>query len=96
MSSNGVMVTRAMAASAGLDPQKDINIDVKGALAAAQLKSKQTDAYSAFDTAYVLVQIAGVALRDLPNTDASKFPASGMYALEENIASTHHRMEDQP
>jgi NitT/TauT family transport system substrate-binding protein len=89
MSSNGVMVTRAMAASAGLDPQKDINIVVigEGAQAAAQLRNKQADAYSAFDTAYVLVENAGVALRDLPNTDVSKFPSSGMYALEENISS---------
>jgi NitT/TauT family transport system substrate-binding protein len=88
MSSNGVMVTRAMAASAGLDPQKDINIVVigEGAQAAAQLRNKQADAYSAFDTAYVLVENAGVALRDLPNTDVSKFPSSGMYALEENIS----------
>ena len=88
MSSNGVMVTRAMAVSAGLDPEKDINIVVigEGAQAAAQLKNKQADAYSAFDTAYVLVENAGVPLRDLPNTEAAKFPSSGMYALEENIA----------
>lgn len=87
MSSNGVMVTRAMAANAGLDPQKDINIVVigEGAQAAALLKNKQADAYSAFDTAYVLVENAGVPLRDLPNTDVSKFPSSGMYALEESI-----------
>jgi NitT/TauT family transport system substrate-binding protein len=87
MSSNGVMVTRAMAVGAGLDPQKDINIVVigEGAQAAAQLKNKQADAYSAFDTAYVLVENAGVPLRELPNTDVSKFPSSGMYALEENI-----------
>jgi ABC-type nitrate/sulfonate/bicarbonate transport system substrate-binding protein len=99
MSSNAVMVTRAMAASARLDPQKDINIDVIGEgaqAAAAQLKNKQTYAYSAFDTTYVRVENAGVALRDLPNTDVSKFPSSGRYALEENIAGTHHRMEDQP
>jgi NitT/TauT family transport system substrate-binding protein len=99
MSSNGVMVTRAMAVGAGLDPQmavgagldpqKDINIVVigEGAQAAAQLKNKQADAYSAFDTANVLVENAGVALRELPNTDVSKFPSSGMYALEENILS---------
>jgi NitT/TauT family transport system substrate-binding protein len=87
MSSNGVMVTRAMAAGAGLDPEKDINIVVigEGAQAAAQLKNKQADAYSAFDTAYVLVENAGVPLRDLPNPQAAKFPSSGMYALEENI-----------
>src|SRR5262249_21239790 len=88
VSSNGVMVTRAMAANAGLDPQRDISIVVigEGAQAAAQLKNKQADAYSAFDTAYVLVENAGVALRDLPNADVSKFPSSGMYALEENIS----------
>jgi NitT/TauT family transport system substrate-binding protein len=87
MSSNGVMVTRALVVDAGLDPQKDINIVVigEGAQAAAQLKNKQADAYSAFDTAYVLVENAGVPLRDLPNPNAAKFPSSGMYALEENI-----------
>jgi len=87
MSSNGVMVTRAMAANAGLDPQRDISIVVigEGAQAAAQLKNKQADAYSAFDTAYVLVENAGVALRDLPNPDVSRFPSSGMYALDESI-----------
>src|SRR5215470_8343785 len=87
MGSNGVMVTKAMAANAGLDPQKDVNIVVigEGSQAAAQLKNKQVDAYSAFDTAYVLVENAGVPLRELPNTDATKFPASGMYALEETI-----------
>jgi NitT/TauT family transport system substrate-binding protein len=89
MGSNGVMVTKAMAANAGLDPLKDINIVVigEGAQAAAQLKNKQADAYSAFDTAYVLVENAGVPLRDLPNPDVSKFPSAGMYALEESIAS---------
>ena len=94
MSSNGVMVTRAMAVSAGLDPQKDINIVVigEGAQAAAQLKNKQADAYSAFDTAYVLVENAGVPLRDLPNTDVEKFPSSGMYALEENITGKRKEM----
>jgi len=88
MGSNGVMVTKAMAANAGLDPQKDINIVVigEGSQAAAQLKNKQVDAYSAFDTAYVLVENAGVPLRELPNADVTKFPAAGMYALEENIA----------
>jgi NitT/TauT family transport system substrate-binding protein len=77
-----------MAVSAGLDPQKDINIVVigEGAQAAAQLKNKQADVYSAFDTAYVLVENAGVPLRDLPNTNVERFPSSGMYALEENIA----------
>lgn len=89
MGSNGVMISRAMAANAGLDPQKDINIVVigEGAQAAAQLKNRQADAYSAFDTAYVLVENAGVPLRDLPNPDVSKFPSAGIYALEENITA---------
>ena len=74
MASNGVMVTRAMATDAGLNPDKDINIVVigEGAQAAAQLKNKQADAYSAFDTAYTLVENAGVALRDLPNANAPR------------------------
>lgn len=87
MGSNGVMVTRAMAANAGLDPVKDLSIVVigEGAQAAAQLKNKQADAYSAFDTAYVLVENAGVALRDLPNPQTDKFPSAGIYVLEETI-----------
>jgi NitT/TauT family transport system substrate-binding protein len=94
MSSNGVMVTRAMAVSAGLDPEKDINIVVigEGAQAAALLKNKQADAYSAFDTAYVLVENAGIPLRGLPNTDVEKFPSAGMYALEENIAGKRREL----
>jgi NitT/TauT family transport system substrate-binding protein len=89
MGSNGVLVTRAMTANAGLDPQKDINIVVigEGAQAAAQIKNKQVDAYSAFDTAYALVENAGVPLRDLPNPNVTKFPSAGMYALEESIAN---------
>jgi NitT/TauT family transport system substrate-binding protein len=88
MGSNGVVVTRAMAANAGLDPQKDVHIVVagEGAQAAAQIKNGQVDAYSAFDTAYVLVENAGVPLRDLPNPDAARFPSAGIYALEESIA----------
>jgi NitT/TauT family transport system substrate-binding protein len=93
MGSNGVIVTRALAANAGLDPQKDINIVVagEGAQAAAQLKNRQVDAYSAFDTAYVLVENAGVPLRDLPNPNVSNFPSAGIYALEETVA--HRRKE---
>jgi len=94
MASNGVLVTRAMAADAGLDPRRDINIVVigEGAQAAAQLKNKQADAYSAFDTAYALVENAGVPLRDLPNPNATKFPSSGMYALEESIANKRQEL----
>jgi NitT/TauT family transport system substrate-binding protein len=94
MGSNGVLVTRAMAADAGLDPRRDISIVVigEGAQAAAQLKNKQADAYSAFDTAYALVENAGVPLRDLPNPNATKFPSSGMYALEESIANKRQEL----
>jgi NitT/TauT family transport system substrate-binding protein len=62
MVSNGVMVSRAMVADAGLDPDKDVKIVVigEGAQAAVLLKNKQADVYSAFDTAYALVEIAGV------------------------------------
>jgi NitT/TauT family transport system substrate-binding protein len=93
MGSNGVMVSRAMVADAGLDPDRDVNIVVigEGAQAAVLLKNKQADAYSAFDTAYALVEIAGVPLRDLPNKYAPKFPSSGMYVLQESI--TNRRRE---
>src|SRR6516165_89643 len=94
MGSNGVVVTRAMAANAGLDPQKDVHIVVagEGAQAAAQIKNGQVDAYSAFDTAYVLVENAGVPLRDLPNPDAARFPSAGIYALEESIAKKREQL----
>lgn len=87
MASNGVMVTRAMATENGLDPAKDIRIVVigEGAQAAAQLKNNQADAYSAFDTAYTLVENTGLALRDLPNPNATKFPSAGMYALADSL-----------
>jgi NitT/TauT family transport system substrate-binding protein len=89
MGSNGVMVSRAMVADAGLDPDRDVKIVVigEGAQAAVLLKNKQADAYSAFDTAYALVEIAGVPLRHLPNKYAPIFPSSGMYALQESITA---------
>src|SRR6185295_12204005 len=65
MSSAGVIIARAQAAAAGLNPDTDITIVVagEGAQPAVMLKNKQVDALSQFDTQYALTEIAGVKLR---------------------------------
>jgi hypothetical protein len=52
----GVIVARALAKQAGLDPDKDISIVVadESAQTAALLRSRQIDALSQFDTQYAL------------------------------------------
>src|SRR5262245_31831894 len=67
MASAGVIVARALAKEAGMDPDKDVNIVVAGesAQTAALLNSKQVDALSQFDTQYALTENAGAKLRYL-------------------------------
>lgn len=88
MASAGVVIARALASSAGMDPDKDIRIVVagEGAQTAALLRSGQVDALSQFDTQYALVQAAGVKLRMLVNNDVASFPSNGFVALEETLA----------
>jgi NitT/TauT family transport system substrate-binding protein len=87
MGSSGVLVARAIAASSGLDPQKDINIVVAGQAGqtAVLLRNKQVDALSQFIPAYVLVERAGVKLRMLDNSLIARFPSNGLAALDETL-----------
>jgi NitT/TauT family transport system substrate-binding protein len=87
MASAGVVIARAQAAAAGLDPDRDINIVVagEGAQPAALLRGKQVDALSQFDTQYALVEIAGIKIRKLPAPEMARFPSNGFLALEDTI-----------
>ncbi|HEX8110291.1 MAG TPA: ABC transporter substrate-binding protein [Kofleriaceae bacterium] len=87
MASAGVVVARALAKQAGLDPDKDISIVVAGesAQTAALLRSKQVDALSQFDTQYALTSNAGAKLRLLDHPEIRKFPSNGFVALEDYL-----------
>ena len=90
MSSAGVIIARAQAAAAGLNPDTDITIVVagEGAQPAIMLKNKQVDALSQFDTQYALIEIAGVKLRLLDTSAIARHPANGFIALEETIKNS--------
>jgi len=87
MSSGGVLMARAEAATAGLDPERDITIVVAGEAAkvAALVRNKQVDALSLFDTQYALVENAGIAIRQLENQGVSRYPSNGFLALEDTL-----------
>jgi NitT/TauT family transport system substrate-binding protein len=87
MASAGVILARALAKQAGLDPDKDVAIVVAGesAQTAALLRSKQVDALSQFDTQYALAGNAGAKLRMLDHPEIKKFPSNGFVALEEYL-----------
>lgn len=89
MASAGVILARALAKAAGLDPDKDISIVVAGEAAqtAALLRSRQVDALSQFDTQYALTSNAGARLRMLDHPEIRKFPSNGFVALEAWLAS---------
>jgi NitT/TauT family transport system substrate-binding protein len=89
MASAGVILARALARAAGLDPEKDISIVVAGesAQTAALLRSKQIDALSQFDTQYALTMNAGAKLRFLDHPEIKKFPSNGFVALEDYLKS---------
>ena len=89
MASAGVIVARALAKAAGMDPDKDITIVVAGesAQTAALLRSKQIDALSQFDTQYALTGNAGAKLRMLDHPEIRKFPSNGFVALEDYLKS---------
>jgi NitT/TauT family transport system substrate-binding protein len=93
MASAGVIVARALAKAAGLDPDKDITIVVAGEAAqtAALLRSKQIDALSQFDTQYALTSNAGAKLRMLDHPEIRKFPSNGFVALDEYLKA--HRKD---
>jgi NitT/TauT family transport system substrate-binding protein len=87
MASAGVILARALAKAAGLDPEKDVSIVVAGesAQTAALLRSKQIDALSQFDTQYALTINAGAKLRFLDHPEIKKFPSNGFVALEDYL-----------
>jgi len=87
MASAGVIVARALAKAAGMNPDSDITILVAGEAAqtAALLGSKQIDALSQFDTQYALTMNAGAKLRMLEHPEIKKFPSNGFVALEEYL-----------
>ena len=87
MGSAGVIVARALAANAGLDPDRDVRIVVagEGAQTAALLRTRQVDALSQFDTQYAMVENAGIKLRLLPSPEIERFPSNGFVALEQTL-----------
>ncbi len=89
MASAGVIVARALAATAGLDPERDVNIVVagEGAQTAALVRNKQVDALSQFDTQYAMVENAGVRLRLLDTREIDRYPSNGFLGLDEAIRS---------
>jgi NitT/TauT family transport system substrate-binding protein len=89
MGSAGLIVTRALVAGKGMDPDKDVSIVVagEGAQTAALLRSKQIDALSQFDTQYALVENAGIKLRRIETPEIEKFPSNGFVALEETLTT---------
>lgn len=88
MGSAGVIIARALASIAGLDPDRDVRIVVagEGAQTAALLRTGQIDALSQFDTQYAMVENAGVKLRRLDSKEIERFPSNGFVALEETLA----------
>jgi NitT/TauT family transport system substrate-binding protein len=87
MASGGLIVARALVATQGLDPDRDVKIVVAGEAAqtAALVRNKEVDALSQFDTQYALVDNAGVKMRLLDTSSIAKFPSNGFIALEETL-----------
>ncbi len=93
MGSAAVVIARALVADAGLDPQKDVRIVAVGEAgqAAAMMRNKQIDSLSQFDTAYAMIENAGVKLRYMDKTKIEHFPSNGLFALEKTLVD--HRAE---
>ncbi|HET7341610.1 MAG TPA: ABC transporter substrate-binding protein [Methylomirabilota bacterium] len=93
MGSAGVQVAKALAATAGLNPDKDVTIVAagEGAQTAAMVRNKQVDALSQYDTQYAMVENAGVKLRMLPTREIDRYPSNGFLALEDTLKN--HRAE---
>jgi NitT/TauT family transport system substrate-binding protein len=91
MASTGVVIARALAATHGWNPDRDISIVEVGGAAqtAAMVRDGQIEALSLFDTQYALVENAGAEVRLLEkdNLPISLFPSNGFIALEETLAT---------
>lgn len=87
MSSAGYIVARAVAATNGMNPDRDVRIVAigEGAQAAAMTRSNQVQALSIYDVQYALIENAGVKLRELENKDIERYPSNGFIALEETL-----------
>ena len=87
MGSAGLVVGRALVANAGLDPDKDVRFIAVGeaAQAAAMVRGKQIDSLSQFDTAYAMIENAGVKLRYMDKSMIAHFPSNGLFALEKTL-----------
>jgi NitT/TauT family transport system substrate-binding protein len=89
MASAGVIIARALAKTAGMNPDTDIKVVVAGEAAqtAALLRSGQVAALSQFDTQYALTENAGAKLRPLTedNKPIAHFPSNGFIALEDTL-----------
>jgi NitT/TauT family transport system substrate-binding protein len=88
MASGGVIVARALVASVGLDPKRDISfVEIgEGSQAAAAVARGAADALSLYDVQYALVRNAGEPLRMLDNSAIARFPSNGFVASESTIA----------
>jgi NitT/TauT family transport system substrate-binding protein len=89
MGAAGVMLARAVAANAGLNPDTDIRIVVagEGAQTAALLRKGEVDALSQYDGQYAMIENAGIKLRLLENREMEHFPSNGLAALDETLRS---------
>lgn len=87
MASAGVIVARAAARGAGLDPDRDINIVVSGqpAQTVVMLQRGEVQATSQWDTNYTLMELAGLPMRMLDDPLIASFPANSMVALASTI-----------
>jgi NitT/TauT family transport system substrate-binding protein len=87
MGGPGLLVAKALIATAGMNPEKDVNFAVagEGAQTAALVKRKQVDALSQFDVQYAMVENAGIKLRLLDTTAIDRYPSNGFLALEETL-----------
>jgi NitT/TauT family transport system substrate-binding protein len=91
LSSGGVIVARALAAGAGLDPDHDLTFvpTGEGAQAAAMVARGAVDALSLYDVQDALVRNAGVALHMLDNSPIAHFPSNGFVATDATIEARH-------
>jgi NitT/TauT family transport system substrate-binding protein len=91
MASGGVIVARALVASAGLDPDHDITFvpTGEGSQAAAMVAQGAVDALSLYDVQYTLVRNAGEPLRMLDNATIARFPSNGFIAMESTLEGRH-------
>jgi NitT/TauT family transport system substrate-binding protein len=87
MASTGVVIARSVAASAGLNPERDISIVVSGhpAQSVILLKRNEIQAVSQWDTQYTLMAMAGVPMRTIPDPLIESFPANSFVALPATI-----------